>query len=305
MADCSILPLESSYKFLENILKIANPKLQHETSSKLDFLIEIMGKWPENVPFQNIDQLCLIKREQRMPTVSEIINSQLQGRGGVCFNHAIFVYLLLKSLNYDAYITISSVLSRGDHTVCIANNVQDKGDSYLVEVGTCWPCFAPIPLHRLPTDLSTAKVYKNSFFVYTYVKEGNLVVRYHRKNSMENTNPILSDGWWKNASTDLQPVEIEYIYSKEADIGKTCAAPSGFHAHILIAVLYPQKKCMVLKCNVLAWDENGQKIRKTLKDKCEVVEAIRRLCPMIDEATANEAIEFAEENTILNAALEL
>uniref|UniRef100_T1IS99 Arylamine N-acetyltransferase n=1 Tax=Strigamia maritima TaxID=126957 RepID=T1IS99_STRMM len=86
----TILSKESAFKFLEEILKIQNPESERTKSSKLHFLIKIISNWYNNIPFQNIDQLCLTKREQRLPTVPEIINFHLQGRGGVCLYNAIF-----------------------------------------------------------------------------------------------------------------------------------------------------------------------------------------------------------------------
>jgi len=296
MAD--ILTKEDAFKFLNTILKISDPQAELSKLSKLDLLKLLVDRWYEHVPFQNIDQLILTDNEKRLPTVKEIIKFQMAGRGGVCLYQAAFFYFLLNALDYRAHMSAASVYRPDDHAVVVVSDVQDPGDRYLIETGCGWPAFQPIPINNIGTDVTKSPQYKQSNLEYTYVQEGEYVMRYHRKGDhIKSHSEPVSGGWRWHSKLDLKPVSLDYLFSTETSIHVTCTDLSvpGL-TRFLVAIHFPNKYSFVIKDMTIIQDEEGKRTITPVEDMKEVLGIYKEHFPTLDEESIVKAYGIVEKH---------
>lgn len=90
--------------------------------------------------------------DRKFPDEEDIIRDGLNGVGGTCITQNGFLMLLLKALDFDAFIVASTVQGQGyaqdNHVLCIVRLTPDQ--LYLFDMGVTFPFAEPVPLHDLP-----------------------------------------------------------------------------------------------------------------------------------------------------------
>ena len=89
--------------------------------------------------------------KRKPPTAAKI--AMLKGEGGLCFVKQTFAgHLLeaskhlLEALGYKVDILAARVTHPGNHVIILVHDVVERGDSFLVEVGSGYPSTAAVPI---------------------------------------------------------------------------------------------------------------------------------------------------------------
>lgn len=104
-------------------------------------LTSLVGRMLDRLPFQNI---CMLARPRRAPTLSEIRADMLSGRGGPCGHMNPFLTALLHELGYEVHLVSGSMQEPDCHIALIVW----IGDEWLwTDVGNGFPYLEPISLN--------------------------------------------------------------------------------------------------------------------------------------------------------------
>ena len=106
----------------------------------IDALRNLVRTYLGRVPFQNITMLA---RPRRSPTLEEIVDDVLSGRGGPCGVMNPFMAALLHRLGYDVCLLSGSMQEPDCH---IALAVHLEGQEWWLDVGNGHPYLEPIRL---------------------------------------------------------------------------------------------------------------------------------------------------------------
>lgn len=110
-----------------------------ERPSKLA-LTNLVARLLERLPFQNI---CMLARPRRAPTLADIRADMLGGRGGPCGHMNPFLAALLHELGYTVTLVAGSMQAPDCHIALI---VALDGERLWVDAGNGFPYCEPIPL---------------------------------------------------------------------------------------------------------------------------------------------------------------
>jgi N-hydroxyarylamine O-acetyltransferase len=103
-------------------------------------LTALIARTLERIPFQN---LCMLARPRRAPSLAEIRDDMLSGRGGPCGHMNPFFAVLLHELGYAVALVSASMQAPDCH---IALLVSLAGERLWVDVGNGFPYLEPISL---------------------------------------------------------------------------------------------------------------------------------------------------------------
>ncbi|PRQ07549.1 phytanoyl-CoA dioxygenase family protein [Enhygromyxa salina] len=113
--------------------------LPRETPSKRA-LTALVARTLERVPFQNI---CMLARPRRAPTLAEVRADMLEGLGGPCGHMNPFFAALLYELGYAVTLVAGSMQAPDCHIALI---IALDGEQLWVDIGNGFPYLEPIPL---------------------------------------------------------------------------------------------------------------------------------------------------------------
>lgn len=105
-----------------------------------DALTAIVGRVLARLPFQNI---CMLARPRRAPSLAEIRDDMLSGRGGPCGHQNPFLAAVLHELGYEVDLVAGSMQAPDCH---IALLVTLAGEQLWIDVGNGFPYLEPIAL---------------------------------------------------------------------------------------------------------------------------------------------------------------
>ncbi|EAS06984.1 arylamine N-acetyltransferase (macronuclear) [Tetrahymena thermophila SB210] len=137
------LTAEETKQFSQRI-KISSKR---EDQSSLDYLNQIIQNFQENIPFQNVFLLATPVEKRRRLTWDEVKNDLLSGQGGLCYSLNLFLHIYLNNIGYKTDLVISTYSSPNDHTVIIINDLIQKADKYMIDVGSGYASSFAIPLN--------------------------------------------------------------------------------------------------------------------------------------------------------------
>jgi len=145
-----------------------------ESPSGLDGLRDVVRQHLVRVPFENISKLLLFGREGsgRAITLNEFLDGiEHHDLGGTCYSSNPFLAELLRALGYDATLLGADMSSPNVHT---SIRVRLDGREYHVDVGYAAPFRVPIPLDRLPHEVSLGR----NRYVFNRVAGGHEMTEY-------------------------------------------------------------------------------------------------------------------------------
>jgi arylamine N-acetyltransferase len=126
------------------------------------------------VPFENVSKLVLFAREGagRPVTLAEFLDGiENHDLGGTCYSSNPFLLELLRALGYDAVLLGADMHTPDVHT---SIRVRLDGREYHVDVGYAAPFAEPIPLDRLPYEVSLGC----DLYVFDRAAGGHRMTRY-------------------------------------------------------------------------------------------------------------------------------
>ena len=118
-----------------------------EKEPGLEYLQELMIAYCTHVPWESLSRivkksLCK-KPEDCLRTENEFWSQSFTyGTGGTCYESNWAFYKLLKSLGFDAYLTVNKIADKS--SVHAATVVTLNRSGYIVDIG--YPLYAPIPI---------------------------------------------------------------------------------------------------------------------------------------------------------------
>lgn len=168
----------------------ASLELQVASPSKAA-LAAIVGRMLQRVPFQNI---CMLARPRRAPTLAEIRDDMLSCRGGPCGHQNPFLAALLHELGYDVDLVSGAMQAPDCHIALIVNLA---GEKLWVDVGNGFPYFEPIAL-------DDARPHRHPMLEYRLVsREGGRYQVEHR--------PRGHEAWVRNYDFDTTPRSFDFF----------------------------------------------------------------------------------------------
>ena len=170
---------DEAIKFLKDVLEI---ELQNREIEKFTLLTEMMTKYLETIPFHNITIMSAPTKQ--VQSIEQVINCVTKKYGGICLDINTFFLLLLKALEYDAHLLMTSLFfdtsETESHSAILVQNLKNPGDKWIADF--ChFPTFSPI---NLDFDVETP-VYQEGYADYKYVKRGMFLLLRHRQIKMK------------------------------------------------------------------------------------------------------------------------
>ncbi len=279
--DVQHLSLNEAKAFLSDILQIP----YNENPDKLEQLSQITRQFTETIPFQNITLMSSPTKD--IQPLDQVVNCLLKGYGGICYDLNVFMYLLLKALDYDAHLMLGSVCSpnTNDHALVLVRNVQNPGDKWLVDVGFGQPTFKPISM-----DFDKeSPVFTECYATYKYVKHDTGYLRM-QKDSEVVQYPIQEGDWGHAYYFQLEPVELKVLTNSiDTVIYKGTQDWNWFHRTPTIYGYREGKAVVFRREYFLKENEDGKMQRVDIEG--DVAAVVSQEFPMIPRDQVKTAID--------------
>ena len=266
---------QEAVHFVETVLALKEP-LQKKEEHSLNFLNELVFAIHVNLPFQNVSVLAMDRHLRRLPTLSEIKNDGLKGRGGLCVTNNVFTCELLSSLGYHTSLLSGCVKIPDDHAIILVSDVTQLGSRHLVDVGFGYPIYEAISL-----DFETeSPLLCFAGLTSKYLRNGDDFERWHLNGSVMSE----SVGWSKAYS--FRP--IAKVFPRDYEI--SMIAPfQGFFSHNVYIVKYSKNYVSALmnkssQIHTLKISSDGKDIKYVTKSEALLTETCKLLqCFSADE----------------------
>ncbi|KAK6196154.1 hypothetical protein SNE40_001436 [Patella caerulea] len=288
-----MLSKKEAISFLTEILQLNNVNELLDSSNNFDIINTIMRSYREKEPFQNITLLATDPADRHRPTWTEIKQDMFLRKGGLCYSHHIFLYALLKALNFDVSMARSSVwpLHSNNHLVIFVKNVEQNGDLFLLEAACANPTFKIISL-----DFEEeSPVFFESFLEYKFVKRDGHVLRMHRKGDIRppsDKDPGVFEGEWRRFyDLDLQEVESVHDFDVVFEDVYTNPELTPFHRSLLF-VLFKDQKTQILANNKSLIENNQHQLETNqFKSDEELLKCLNSLTEAFDVSSVRKALD--------------
>ncbi|XP_064649017.1 uncharacterized protein LOC135501122 [Lineus longissimus] len=166
--DKELISQQEASDFIDNVLNIKVENFDERTG--LQFLNTMIERFFEEIPFQNLYLLS----NTRLPSFEEIKSNMFNRVGGICFELNMFMGQLLQAFGYHVYM-VKGVENGGEdslpHTFLVAENVENEGDAYCVDVGFGYPMFFAVPIHDLAVGDLDTKGYALGYWAFKFTRE--------------------------------------------------------------------------------------------------------------------------------------
>ena len=279
------LSKEEAVQFVTEVLGISSPMRKLGEDRTL-FLNELIKAFHRSVPFQNITLLCQSEPDRHVPTWEEIKAALMGGFGGLCYSMGTFMRCLLEALGYETYFPASSIFFPNNHITTIVQNLTRPGSKHLVDVACGYPTFQAIPL-----DFEKeSPIYYHSFLEFKFLREGNTILRFHRKGEVEGTIPgreHVVDGWRRICEVNLTPRDLSYFDQPMTDVYTVPGAHSPFLVSFR-AVVFRELKMIAIKDTTLLFENDNHELEATeLSSREEMIKTVCKYFPQftVDEVT--------------------
>ena len=244
----------------------------------MSLLNEITRAFHATIPFQDFSLISMPAKERSMPSVEQIKEDVLGGRGGLCYTLNAFMKLFLEALGYTASHIAAKAITPNDH---IMTRVDIEGNVFFVDVGCGYPTFEAIPV----SFEEESAVYKHSFLEYKFIKskETSSVIRLHRssKDREELVKRPVTDGYWQFYHVDLTPRSLDFFVESMTRV-YTTAGVTPFHDSLRL-IVFPHLKMFGFsdKTQLVENDHGG--LDSTHLTSNEVIQAVTTRYPVLSD----------------------
>lgn len=278
-----MLSREEAIHFVTDVLKIPRP-LEGKQESPHVFLNQLILAFHQTIPFQNLSFMSLKPEDRHKPTPEDIKQSVISGRGGLCYSLNTFMKFLLQALGYDVYFVISHIRIPNNHIVTVVQNLTKPGDRHLVDVGVGYPTFEAIPLNFE----RESPVYMHSFLQYRFVREGDMINRWHGEGESRPDIPAVN-GWRKVCIIDPTPRELDY-FEEHMHLVYSDPRRSPFHTSLRATIFRDQRATCIKDMSLLLEDDNHTLQEIKFTDKNALLKTITQHFPQL-QPLANKALQ--------------
>ena len=278
-----MLSLEEAENFAVEVLKVPY-SAERVKNDSISLLNELIRAFHATIPFQDLILISKPLKERRIPTIEQVKEDVLSGRGGLCYTLNTFMKYFLEALGYGAHHVASTVVKVGDH---IMTRVDIARDKFIVDVGCGYPTFEAIPVNFE----KESPFYKHSFVEYKFVRlkegdGGNVFGRRHRstKHGNEFKRKTDEDGCWQFYQVDLTPRSLDFFIESAMTTVYTTPGYTPLHDSLRV-VVFPVKGGMYgfNDKTQLVENDSGKLDSKELTSD-EVIQAVATRFPMLTEA---------------------
>ena len=259
--------------FIENklLLPIPDDMSLLAPFERLDLLNLAIRRYHAHVPFHNILLMSQPPEKRRLPTLDELVDDVVSGRGGRCYTDNNCFKIALECLGFESYLAASTFFPPNSHVIIGVRNVLVDGDLYLVDGGCGLPFFSAI---AMDFD-SESPTQKDSHCKHKVVKrsgtKGDSYPTYERwieRTSGFGGQPISPDDsrgedndWFRLYHFTMEERDFEFFAPFISPLYLNPPALGPFHTMILIS-LFPDGKRATFKSVISIDEETNEKIRK-------------------------------------------
>ena len=287
------LSKEEAVQFITKVLGISSPLKKLEEDRTL-FLNDLIKAFYCSVLFQNITLLSKPEANRHVPTWEEVKAAVMGGRGGLCYPLSVFMTYLLEALGYEVYFPASSIFWSNNHMTTIVQNLSFPGSKHLVDV-TGFPTFEAVPL-----DFEKeSPVYSYSFLEFKFVKEGNKILRFHRKSDKLPFIPAsipgreyIVDEWRRVCEVEyMVPRELSFFEQPMTDVYTKPGVNSPFLVSFR-AVVYRDLKLIAIKDTTLLLENDKHELEVTkVSSREEMVRITSKYFPQFTVEEVTKAMD--------------
>lgn len=220
----------------------------------------------------------------------------LKGEGGLCFVKQAFAGHLLEALGYKVDVLAARVTHPGNHVIILVHDVVERGDCFLVEVGSGYPSTTVVPI----THGAFEHHFQESFLEFRYIKtEGESLIRREHRGGDPETRPVLCDSLGRPGEIDGWRRYLDFFWPQNGSLEQlsqgmmdvcTLSEASPFLTS-LRAVRWVNGKMIAVKDGSFLEEEDGKIKVTALKDAQEIKQKLTECFPEVDRSTIDAAIE--------------
>lgn len=187
---------EQAEDYIHGTLGISRDHLSYPLSLKS--VNVILKGLNQHAPFQTI---TLMSSNSKAPTLQEIFQDVIDGKGGVCYGNNVFLKYLFEALGVETYFVPSCVLHGhpDNHIGVVAVDLTSPGSEHLLEAACGYPTYEAVALdfdHESP-------IYKSGFLTFKFIRDGPHLERLHKN--------VSSNEWTHFAQFLLEPKPLVYF----------------------------------------------------------------------------------------------
>ena len=293
-----MLSKEESLAYIRDVLKIREPE-EEMRQSRLDFLNKLLCAFYAINPFQNVAHMSRPVSERHVPGIPETKQSLLSGVGGLCFSSNLSLFMLLRSMEFDVYMNLSTVNPEtndiDDHVMLLIKNVNSEGDMFLADGGFGHPLFQAIGF-----DFDKeSKVYNESYLRYKLVKENGKYTLMIDRSKLILSPDISSEPSEGPNTREFQPC-YDFRINPTRDIEKLVEhmdavyldpEQTPFHKTIR-AMKYRNKRLVLISnCKLVLEADDGTIHVTMIADDQDIVAAFKNYFPELNGLCVKEALK--------------
>ena len=280
------------HDFLENILELSADDIHNRHDNRLHFLTSLCSAYDCHIPIQNLTTTCVPFPERKLPTLQDNIEAVFAQLGGRCWTLNTVMYVLLKELGYDTRPIIGSAYEDGryNHIMILVENVDQKGDVYLVDPGFGGTAHCPVPLNF---DVASP-IYKAGHQTTQWIKRDNMYIRQDLLDPVINGKIQTTEGPWGNICYfTLEEHSLEWI---GRSLDKWCYAKPEFAFNVTRRITGTNKDLKkfvaILNDKLLIEDENGKLRKSVLETDKDIIAAVKKYFPMFPSDIVRQAYKI-------------
>ena len=269
MADLEVVNSDTTKKidFLKRLGINIPPSLKTITpGARLKLLNDIIQEFSFTIPFQNVSLMSQSASKRRLPSLEELEDDVVTGKGGLCYSNNSYFKLCLEAVGFNVGHVAASVSSPHSHIITRVDNVVRDGDCYVVEVGCGYPSFTAIDMDFE----SESPVFKESFCTYKLVKtskEAGGYPVYERWQKVVGSRPIAphdfrdeDKSWFRFYDFTLEPRPLGFFTPFISPLYIESAGVGPFHTNFRLSV-FPGGMALTLNSSfTIEGDEKRRKL---------------------------------------------
>ncbi|XP_038052617.1 uncharacterized protein LOC119725308 [Patiria miniata] len=279
--------------FLESILQLKFP-MDRLTEDRAGFLRDVIASCHRRIPFQSVTSIATPKPERRALTFKEIKVDMMTRKGGLCCELNYFMKVLLETLGFEVdHVGCSVFGSLNSHLSTVVRNLSRPGDLHLVDIGSGYPMFDPIPL----VFDKESPLYKTSFLYHKFLKDTDGTLRWvHRayRDYYDGPPADVVDEWYTFMVINLEVRDIKFFFPNMENIHTVESGPKALAPFLvsLRAIDYRNGRLFAVKdTTILKEDASGKVNKKRISSPQELLEAYKVHFPQFPAETVQQAIQ--------------
>ncbi|XP_038053626.1 uncharacterized protein LOC119726083 [Patiria miniata] len=289
-----LISLAEAEEFLESTLQLQFP-MGRLKEDREGFLRDVITSCYRRIPFQSVTAIATPKPDRRALTFPEIKFNMMTQKGGFCCELNYFIRVLLETLGFEVYhIAFSAFGKLNNHMANVVRNLNRPGDLHLVDIGTGYPLFRPIPLNF---D-KESPIYNDSFLFNKFVKDADGSVRWvHRVYREYNDCPSenVGDEWYTFMMSNLEFRDYEFFMENMENIHTVESGPKALAPFLvsLRAADFRNGRLFAIKdTTILEEDASGKVNKKRISSPQDLLEAYKVHFPQFSTEIVQRAIQI-------------